>query len=271
VLELLASALILVLAVLLVRRLLGIERGRWGVTLLAVVVAEACSVLVFRIAVGNVRDLPPRAAFAAYALVTVFAMLGIVVVELIARPRHRRLVRGVPHPIRGIRRLLGRAVRYVRVTTIALRHGLLTPGGGHAEVRGSHLGRALSETFEDAGGLFVKLGQAMAAQPQLVTRAVAAELARLQDRAAPADAAAARAVIAEELGPPEDVFTELSSDPLGSASIAQTYVARLRSGRDVVVKVQRPGSATRSNRTSTSWSGWPTASTAGPPGLDRSG
>jgi ubiquinone biosynthesis protein len=178
--EFFASVLILILAVLLVRRLLGIERGRWGVTLLAVLVAEACAVLVLWLGVGNIRDLPPRAAFAVYALVTVFAMLGIVVVELIARPRRRRrLVPGIPRPIRGIRRLVGRAVRYLQVTTIAVRHGLLRPGGGDAEVRGTNLGRALGETFEDAGGLFVKLGQAMASQPHLVTRTVAAELARL--------------------------------------------------------------------------------------------
>src|ERR687896_260810 len=241
--ELVASVFILVLAVTVVRRLLGIERGRWGVTLLAVVVAEACAVFVLRLGVGNVRDLPDRAAFAVYALVTVFSMLGIVVVELLARPRRRRgrLLPKIPRPIRGTRRLVGRAVRYGQVTTIAVRHGLLRPGGGDPEVRGANLGRALSETFEEAGGLFVKLGQAMASQPHLVTRSVAAELSRLQDRAAPADAAAARAVIEEELGPPEDVFAELSSEPLGSASIAQTYTARLRGGRDVVVKVQRPG------------------------------
>lgn len=240
-LELLASLLILVLAVALVRRLLGIERGRWGLTLLAVVVGEACAALVLRIAVGNLRDLPPRAAFGAYALVTVFAMFGIVVVELIARPGVRWQIRGIPRPIQGTRRLSGRAVRYVKVSTIAIRQGLVHPGGHDVEVRGSRLGRSLSATFEEAGGLFVKLGQAMAAQPHLVTRAVAAELARLQDRAAPADPTAARAVIEEELGPPEDVFAELSLDPIGSASIAQTYVARLRSGREVVVKVQRPG------------------------------
>lgn len=81
----------------------------------------------------------------------------------------------------------------------------------------------------------------MAAQPHVVTRAVAAELARLQDQAAPADPVAARAVIQEELGPPEEIFDELSTDPIGSASIAQTYVGRLRSGHEVVVKVQRPG------------------------------
>lgn len=240
-LELLASLLILVLAVALVRRLLGIERGRWRLTLLAVVVGEACAALVLRIAVGNLRDLPPRAAFGAYALVTVFAMFGIVVVELIARPGVRWQIRGIPRPIQGTRRLSGRAVRYVKVSTIAIRQGLVHPGGHDVEVRGSRLGRSLSATFEEAGGLFVKLGQAMAAQPHLVTRAVAAELARLQDRAAPADPTAARAVIEEELGPPEDVFAELSLDPIGSASIAQTYVARLRSGREVVVKVQRPG------------------------------
>jgi ubiquinone biosynthesis protein len=96
-LELLVSLLILILAVALVRRLLGIERGRWGVTLLAVLVGEACAVLVLRLSVGNLRDLPPRAAFPAYALVTVFAMLGIVVVELIARPRARWRIRGIPH------------------------------------------------------------------------------------------------------------------------------------------------------------------------------
>lgn len=97
-LELLTSLLITILAVALVRRLLGIERGRWAVTLLAVLVGEACAVLVLRTAVGNLRDLPPRTAFAAYALVTVFAMLGIVVVELLARPDGRWRVRGTPAP-----------------------------------------------------------------------------------------------------------------------------------------------------------------------------
>lgn len=181
--------------------------------MLAVVVGEACAALVLRIAVGNLRDLPPRAAFGAYALVTVFAMFGIVVIELIARPGVRWRIRGIPRPIQGTRRLSGRAVRYVKVSTIAIRQGLVHPGGHDVEVRGSRLGRSLSATFEEAGGLFVKLGQAMAAQPHLVTRAVAAELARLQDRAAPADPTAARAVIEEELGPPEDVFAELSPDP----------------------------------------------------------
>jgi ubiquinone biosynthesis protein len=83
----------------------------------------------------------------------------------------------------------------------------------------------------------------MAQQPQLVTVPVAAELALLQQAAPPADLDAARAVIAADLGAPEEVFAEFDSTPLGSASIAQTYPARLRDGREVVVKVQRPGVA----------------------------
>ena len=48
-------------------------------------------------------------------------------------------------------------------------------------------------------------------------------------------------MIAEELGPPEEVFAEISPTPLGAASIAQTYLARLPGGEEVVVEVQRPG------------------------------
>jgi ubiquinone biosynthesis protein len=83
----------------------------------------------------------------------------------------------------------------------------------------------------------------MAQQPQLVTPAVATELAPLQEAAAPADLDAARAVIAADIGPPDEIFAEFSENPLGAASIAQTYAARLHDGREVVVKVQRPGIA----------------------------
>ncbi len=239
--EVLFGTLIVLLAAWVVRRLLDVERGRWLVTLAAVLVAEACTVIVLKVVTNNVTNLPLRAVFGVYALVTVFTMLAVALVELIARPRPRRFGRGIPHPILGIRRLIRRTIRYWQVSMIAIRHGLLHSGGENAEVGGSRLGRSLGATFEDAGGLFVKLGQAMAAQPQIVTRAVAAELARLQDQAAPADPAAARAVIEEELGPPQDVFPELSQDPIGSASIAQTYLGRARDGQEVVVKVQRPG------------------------------
>ena len=243
-LELLVAILIVIVAVFVVRRLLGIDRGRWFTTLVAVLAGEAGAGAIIRAVYGDVSDIPAVAVLGLVALATVFAMLFVVLIELLTAPWTRGGRRGVPHPIRGTRELVRRGLRYIEVGRIVVRRGLLRRGGGRdEEVGGSRLGRSLRATFEDAGGLFVKLGQAMAQQPQLVSRPVAAELATLHERAAPADPAAARAVIAEELGVPEDVFAEIGSTPLGAASIAQTYLARLPEGREVVVKVQRPGVA----------------------------
>lgn len=233
-----------VVAAFVVRRLLGIQRGRWFVTLVAVLVGIVGSGAIVHSIYEDVTDIPTLAALGAWALTTTFAALILVVVELLARQEGRRQRRrGLPHPVRGARELMERGVRYVQVGQIAVRQGLLRRGGQGDELGGSRLGRSLRVTFEQAGGLFVKLGQAMAQQPQLVGRRVAEELASLQESAAPADPAAARAVIAEELGPPEEVFAEISPTPLGAASIAQTYLARLPGGEEVVVKVQRPGVA----------------------------
>jgi ubiquinone biosynthesis protein len=239
--DFLIAVLVTVAAVVVVRRLVGIRTGRWATTLIAVLIANAAAIEVLRLVYGNLRDVPGRAVFGAWALVTTFAVLAVLLVELLTRQRRRRR-RRVPHPIRGARAMGRRVLRYAEVARIWIHRGLLH-AGDDAEVAGSRLGRSLRLSFEDAGGLFVKLGQAMAQQPQLVTPAVAAELAPLQEDATPADLDAARRVIAEDLGPLDEIFAEFGSEPLGSASIAQTYLARLRNGREVVVKVQRPGVA----------------------------
>lgn len=241
-LQLVTGVLIGVIAVIVVRRLVGISQGRWVTTLLAVLVANAAAIEVLRLVYGNLGDVPGRAVLGAWALVTVFAVLGVLLVELLLKQRVWRRRSGLPHPFRAARAAVGRIVRYVQVGRIWIHRGLVH-GGDDGDVARSRLGRSLRLSFEDAGGLFVKLGQAMAQQPQLVTPAVAAELAPLQESAAPADLEAARAVIAADVGPVEEVFAEFASEPLGAASIAQTYLARLRDGREVVVKVQRPGVA----------------------------
>jgi len=239
--DFLVGVLVTVVAVVVVRRLVGIRRGRWATTLIAVVIANAAAIEMLRLLYGSLRDVPGRAVFGSWALVTIFAVFAVLLVELLTRQR-RRPHRKIPHPIRGARAMGRRVLRYVEVARIWIHRGLLHTGDD-SEVAGSRLGRSLRLSFEDAGGLFVKLGQAMAQQPQLVTPAVAAELAQLQEGAAPADLDAARNVIEEDLGPLDEVFAEFGSEPLGSASIAQTYLARLRRGGEVVVKVQRPGVA----------------------------
>jgi ubiquinone biosynthesis protein len=241
-LQVVTGVLIGVVATIVLRRLAGIRRGRWLATLAALLVANAAAIEILRIVYGSLRDVPGRALFGAWALLTIFALLGVLAVELLSRRRVWRQRGGVPHPIRGARSLVGRILRYLEVGRIWVHRGLLH-SGADGEIAGSRLGRSLRMSFEDAGGLFVKLGQAMAQQPQLVTPAVAAELAPLQESATPADLEAALAVITADVGPPEELFRQFASEPLGAASIAQTYLARLHDGREVVVKVQRPGVA----------------------------
>jgi ubiquinone biosynthesis protein len=92
--------------------------------------------------------------------------------------------------------------------------------------------------------MFVKLGQLLSTRADLLPPAVVAELASLQDRVAPADPEAVRALVEAELGRPvADAFAEFDWEPIAAASIGQAYRARLRTGEQVIVKVQRPGIA----------------------------
>ncbi|HEY8967373.1 MAG TPA: AarF/UbiB family protein, partial [Candidatus Methylacidiphilales bacterium] len=95
---------------------------------------------------------------------------------------------------------------------------------------------------EELGPTFVKLGQLAAARTGAIPPEFTAELAKLQDHAAPFPFAEAEAVLREELGVPlDDVFDSIEREPIGAASIAQVHRATLISGEDVVVKIQRPG------------------------------
>lgn len=91
--------------------------------------------------------------------------------------------------------------------------------------------------------MFVKLGQLLATRPDLLPADALAELGRLHAAARPLSRAEVEAAIAAEVGGVDAVFAEVDWEPLGSASIAQAHTARLRDGREVVVKVRRPGLA----------------------------
>jgi len=87
----------------------------------------------------------------------------------------------------------------------------------------------------------VKLGEVLSTRPDVLPRDVAAELATLQDHVPPAPQAQITTLLTEELGaPPNQFFTEFNPQPLAAASIAQVYQARLSTGEQVIVKVQRP-------------------------------
>ncbi len=96
--------------------------------------------------------------------------------------------------------------------------------------------------FEAIGPAAVKLGQTLATRPDLIGLAAAQDLLRLQDALAPAPFAQAKAVIEQSLGKPvEALFAEFNEEAVGAASIAQVYKAVTSDGRQVAVKVLRPG------------------------------
>lgn len=147
--------------------------------------------------------------------------------------------------VRSVRRRFTRARRYSQITRIAVRHGIgpyLTGRRVTDDRRNATLARSLRRALEDAGATFVKLGQVLSTRPDVLPPAFVEELSKLQDRVAPVPFAEVERELADELGRPHtEVFAEFDPEPLGAASIALVYRARLRGGEDVVVKVRRPG------------------------------
>ena len=96
--------------------------------------------------------------------------------------------------------------------------------------------------IEELGPTFIKLAQAMSNRADLLPQALIDEFEKLQSNVPPFETALARQIIEEELGRPiSEVFSEFDDVTLGSASIGQVHRARLLTGEEVVVKVQRPG------------------------------
>jgi len=103
-------------------------------------------------------------------------------------------------------------------------------------------GERLRQGLERLGPIFVKFGQVLSTRRDLIPLDVADELAALQDKVPPFPAAQSRALIEQAFGCPIDaVFARFEAEPVASASIAQVHFAELKDGREVAVKVLRPG------------------------------
>lgn len=103
------------------------------------------------------------------------------------------------------------------------------------------IGERLRLSFEELGPTFIKLGQIMSTRPDLLPREIIHEMEKLQDAVAPFSISDVKQVIEFELGDKlENIFREFKEEPIAAASIGQVHRAKLLSGKDVVVKVQRP-------------------------------
>ena len=102
---------------------------------------------------------------------------------------------------------------------------------------------AARRAFEMLGPTYVKLGQLVASGEALFPARYSDEFRKLLDRVPPFSLEAVEATLAEELGEARSRIAHVEPEPMAAASIAQVHAALLDDGREVVLKVQRPGIA----------------------------
>ena len=137
----------------------------------------------------------------------------------------------------GMKQRRADIARFLHLASTLTRHGAgwwLARGKGDGSQR-------LRAMLEAMGGSFVKLGQMLALQPDIVPPGYCRALQDLLDRMPPVDFADVQETIEREAGRPiDEIFDRLEREPLATASIAQVHVAWI-AGRKLAVKVQRPG------------------------------
>ena len=153
-----------------------------------------------------------------------------------------------------------RIFRLIKILRVALRFGLDEFLLGHERVRTLRatlatllFWRDLSEpravrlrrALETLGPIFVKFGQVLSTRRDLIPPDIAEELAKLQDHVPPFPGTDVLRILHEAYGKPAaEVFTGFDIEPVASASVAQVHFAILPDGREVAIKVLRPGIAT---------------------------
>jgi ubiquinone biosynthesis protein len=103
------------------------------------------------------------------------------------------------------------------------------------------IGQRLRLALEELGPTFIKLGQIVSIRPDILSEDIINELEKLHDNALPFSFEEAKACVEYELGEKlEDIFINFDEKPLAAASIGQVHLAKLRDGKQAVVKIQRP-------------------------------
>jgi ubiquinone biosynthesis protein len=150
--------------------------------------------------------------------------------------------------------------RLLEIQRVLVRHGLdeiilathllrpirfafyLSPATWFQRKRAGSRGERLRLAFEELGPIFMKFGQMLSTRRDLLPRDIADELEKLQDRVPPFSGVEAKRIVEEAYGRPvTEAFAQFDDQPLAAATIAQVHAATLKDGKEVVVKVVRPG------------------------------
>ena len=123
-------------------------------------------------------------------------------------------------------------LRFKEIISVAIKHGLKNGIGNPSDLR---------LVLEELGPTFVKIGQILSTRSDILPKEYILELEKLQDDVKSDDFNIMKELIEENLnGNISDVFLDFQTTPLASASLAEVYLARLKTGEQVVLKIQRP-------------------------------
>jgi ubiquinone biosynthesis protein len=229
------NLLIVLAAVWLSGRVLGVRRGFWRAGVAGVGALYAAVQLLGWEVGGQPPENVATGLLALFGTTVLLAMVFSVLLDALLPPRGRRgRVRAAVRRVRASWAVLGRLVEIARH---ARANGLV--GASLATPEGA---RALRRTLEDSGGILVKFGQIASTRGDLLPATMTEELGHLRSAVSglPLDVVTAR--VEAELGAPVgQLFAWFDPQPLAAASIGVTHRARLADGRAVIVKVQRPG------------------------------